>query len=288
MIFGLLLPVTAIHPQKPSESLLIGPGDLLHVQVFDTPELEQHVRVTDAGYISLLVGGSVKVNSLTPDAAARTIEVALLKGNYLIHPHVAISVEEYATLKVSILGEVKSPGTYSINTPRSILDVLTMAGGLTDIAERKVLIERRGNKEKIPYFISNDANTALDTEVFVNPGDIVLIPKAGIVYVLGDVQRPGGYIMNNNDARLTVLELIARAGGTNHSAVPSAARIIHRTKTGYQDEPLPLSAMQKGKRTDVALQPEDIVYVPFSYLRNFALSGSGIAASIGSATIYKF
>lgn len=273
--------------QQP-ESLLIGPGDLLHVQVFDTPELGQDARVTDAGELPLLLGGNVKVSSLTPAEAARAIEKTLLNGHILLHPRVAVTVAEYATQKVSVLGEVKAPGAYSISTPRSVLDVLTMAGGLTDAADRKILIQRKGTAEKVPYFVSNRAGVALDTAVRVNPGDTLYVAKAGIVYILGDVGRPGGYAMTNNEAQLTVLELTARAGGTNHSAVPSHARLIHRTAQGYQEEPLSLSDMQKGKKPDVALSADDIVYVPFSYMRSLAMSSSGIVSAATSAAIYQF
>lgn len=115
------------------------------------------------------------------------------------------------------------------------------------------------------------------------------MPKAGIVYVLGDVKTPGGYTMTNNEGKLTVLELVARAGGTNHTAVPSHSRLIHKGEgSGYTETSLELSAMQKGKQQDQFLQAGDIVYVPFSYLRNVAVNAGGIAASLGSAAIYRF
>jgi polysaccharide biosynthesis/export protein len=270
------------------ESLLIGPGDLLHVIVFDNPELEQHVRVTDAGNITLIMGGAVAVTNKTPADAAKSVEEALLKGHILLKPKVAITVDEYETQTVTVIGEVKEPSFYRINTPTSIIQVLAMAGGLTDIADRSVLIERRGTNEKIPYFLSNDPAEAVKTAVVVNPGDTVIVAKAGVVYILGDVARPGGYTLTDNEAKLSVLELVARAGGTNHTAVPSHAKLVHRTETGYETTPLPLSDMQKGKRPDQFLQKNDMIYVPFSYLRNVALTGSGIAASAASASVYRF
>lgn len=275
-------------PAQQNETLLIGPGDLLNIKVLDTPELDQSARVTDAGTIPLIVGGEVKVSSLTPEAAARRLESALLDGHFLLHPHVAVSVAEFATQKVSVLGEVKAPGAYPISTPRSILNVLTLAGGLTDLADRTILIQRHGSSEKIPYLVSNKADTALETAIQVNPGDTILVPKAGLVYVLGDVARPGGYTMTNNEAQITVLQLIARAGGTNHSAVPSHAKLIHQTGTTFVEEPLPLSAMQKGKHSDLPLHANDIIYVPFSYMRNFGMQATGIVSSVGSAAMYKF
>lgn len=273
---------------EPQETLLIGPGDMLHVQVFDTPELEQHARVTDAGEIPLALVGKVKVSEMTPADAAQAVEKALVERHLLQHPHVQVTVEEYATQKVTVLGEVKSPGPYATNTPRSVLDVLTLAGGLTDLADRKIVIQRHGSQEKVPYFVSNQAGVALDTAVKVNPGDTLIVPKAGIVYVLGDVARPGGYTMTNNEGQISVVELVAHAGGTNHSAVPSHAKLIRKTDQGFIEMPLPLSDMQKGKRADEFLQANDIVYVPFSYVRNFGMQASGIAASVGSAAVYRF
>jgi len=282
-----LMAASLAAAQSP-ESLLIGPGDFLHVQVFDTPELEQHARVTDAGELPLILGGNVKVAHLAPADAARVIEKRLLDGHFLLNPRVLVSIDEYATQKVSVLGEVKTPGAYPINTPRSVLDVLTLAGGLTDLADRKILIERQGTGERVLYFVSNQAGVAMDTAVKVNPGDTILVAKAGIVYVLGDVGRPGGYTMTNNEAQISVLELVARAGGTNHSAVPSHAKLIRKSGGGYIEMPLPLSAMQKGNRADLPLRADDIVYVPFSYIRNFGMQAAGIAGAVGSAAVYRF
>lgn len=283
----LLLTPPGLPAQAP-ESLLIGPGDMLHVQVFDTPELDQHARVTDAGELPLLLGGSVKASALTPAETARAIEKVLLDGHYLLRPKVLVTVEEYATQKVSVLGEVKTPGAYAIDTPRSVLDVLTLAGGLTELADRKILIERRSSQEKIPYFVSNKPDAAFDTAIQIHPGDTLFIPKAGIVFALGDVGRPGGYTMTNNEGKISVLELLARAGGTNHSAVPSHARLIRNDGENVTEIPLPLSAMQKGNRIDMPLHPGDIVYVPFSYMRNIAENAGGIAASAAGAMIYQF
>jgi polysaccharide export outer membrane protein len=270
------------------ESLLIGPGDEVHVQVFDTPDLEENARVTDAGELPLVLGGKVRLASLTPTEAARTIEAALMQARVMNYPRVMVTVTQFATQNVTVFGQVVKPGSYPIDTPRSVVDVLGLAGGLTDIADRHVTIERHINHRQISYYVSNRAGDFLDQTLMVNPGDKVLVPKAGIVYVLGDVVRPGGYPMTNNDGTLSVLQVVAAAGGTANSAVPGSTRLIRRTAVGgYQSDPVPLSAMQKGKKPDMQLQAGDIVYVPFSYLRNAALGLTGIAAAATSAVIYK-
>jgi polysaccharide export outer membrane protein len=285
---GMLFLIASALFGQSTESLLIGPGDLLHVQVFDNPDMEQHVRVTDSGELPLILGGNVKIANMTPSEASRAIETALLRNNILLKPRVQVTVEVYATQKVSVLGEVKLPGAFSVDTPRSVLDVLALAGGLTDLADRKVVIERHGTSSRDTYFVSNQPNALLDAEMKVYPGDTVFAPKAGLVYALGDVAHPGGYTMTNNDAQLSVLQLVARAGSTPPNAVPSHAKLLRKTSNGYIDISLPLSDMQKGKRADILLQPDDIVYVPFSYLRNFALNAAGVAAAVGSAAVYRF
>jgi polysaccharide export outer membrane protein len=283
----LLLLTPALRSQT-AETLLIGPGDVLHLQVFDTPEMEQHVRVTDAGEIPLILGGNVKVSGLTPELAARAIEKALFDGKILSHPHVTVEVEEYAAQQVFVTGEVEHPGAFDIKTSHTVYEVLALAGGLATLADRKVLIQRKGSQEKIPYYFSNNANTALDSSVRVNPGDTVFVPKAGIAYVLGDVRMPGGYTMTNNEAQLSLLQLVARAGGTNNSAIPSHARLIRKTASGTIEIAINISAMQKGKTTDIPLEANDIVYVPFSYLKNSFANVQGITTSVGTAALYKF
>ena len=288
MLKGIVLTfclTSALFAQQ--ESLVIGPGDVVHVQVFDTPDLDENARVTDNGELPLVLGGKIKLASLTPTEAARSIEAALIQSHVMYYPRVMVTVTQYATQNVTVFGQVVRPGSYPIDTPRSVVDVLGLAGGLTDLADRHVTIERHASHRQVSYNVSNRSDDLLDQTVLVNPGDKVLVPKAGIVYVLGDVGRPGGYPMTNNDGTLTVLQAIAAAGGTPGSAVPSHTRLIRRTAVGgYQSDPVPFSAMQKGKKPDIPLQAGDIVYVPFSYLRNAALGLTGIAAAATSAVIY--
>jgi len=115
------------------------------------------------------------------------------------------------------------------------------------------------------------------------------VPHAAIAYVLGDVNRPAGIVMQNNHSQLTALQAVTLAGGTQSSAVPSHAKLIRRTPDGgYQEIAMNFSRIQKGKDPDVPLHPEDVIYIPFSYLRNIAASASGIIAATGSATITNF
>jgi polysaccharide export outer membrane protein len=272
-----------------TESLTIGPGDMLHLKVLEAPELEQSSRVSDAGMLTLILGGKVQVAGLTPAEAAVAIERTLVEGHYMLTPHVSVTTEQTATQNVTILGQVRTPGSYPIATPRPILDVLALAGGLNDLAQRKVTIQRHASKERVDYVLSNSANAALDANVPVYPGDTVLVPKADVVYVLGDVNRPGGIAIVTNDSKLSALQALSLAGGTPPNAVPSHARLIRKQPDGtHVEQQLQLSAMQKGKEPDIPLQGDDIIYVPFSYARNMAVGAGSLVGATSSAAIYRF
>jgi polysaccharide biosynthesis/export protein len=270
---------------KEKESLLIGPGDLVHVSIFEEPEMEQKVRVNDAGEITLTLIGKVKIAGMTPPEAASLIRDKYQAGSFLNSPQVSVAVEEYATETVSLLGQFQKPGPVILTTPRSLLDVISLGGGLTDIADRNIVIQRKSG-EKMKAFVPNKPEAALEqSSVMIYPGDTVIVPKAGIVYVLGDVARPGGYVMNN-DSQLTVLQALAMAAGTNKTAKENKARLVRKENDKLTEQRLELTAMQKGKIPDMPLQADDIIWVPFSWAKGFAQGASGIAASTSSAAIY--
>lgn len=273
------------QPQK--ESLLIGPGDLLHIQVFDTPEMDQHPRVTDGGSVPVLFVGEVKVAGVTPSAAARVIEEALKEKKYMLHPQVTVTVEEYTTQQVFVMGQVRNPGSFPISTPMSVVNVLSLAGGVTDLADRHITIQRHGDPaQKAGYFLSNQSDEALDKQEVVYPGDTVLVPRVGIVYVLGDVGRPGGYPMSTNSSQISLLQALALAGAPNKTAVISRAKLIRKTANGPQEVPVAIAAIQKGKKPDVPMQADDVLFVPFSFMKNIALNGTQIASSAATAAVY--
>jgi len=271
-----------------TESLLIGPGDSLEVQVFDTPEMFQEVRVTDSGTVRLTFIGELKLAGKTPAEAATMIERALIEGKIMRQPHVAVRVEEYATQNVAVLGQVQNPGSFPVSTPVPILKVVAMAGGLTSVADRNITIERRETSQKIKFYLSNDAAEADGAGVLVNPGDTVVVARAAMVYVLGDVAKPGGYAIATNDSRLSLMQVIAMAGSANKTAIQSHVRLIRKTADGQgqKDMVVQLAAIEKGKQPDLPLQSGDILYVPFSWMRNMAVNASSIAASTSGAAVY--
>jgi polysaccharide export outer membrane protein len=274
--------------QSPSKnSLLIRPGDNLHISVLDTPEMDQYARVTDAGEVPVQGIGNVQVANMTPAEAATAVHDRYVSSHFLNHPQVAVVVDQYATQEVTLIGEVKTPGAYPIATPRPILDVIALGGGLTEFADREVLVERHGDQTNpVRYNVSNNGQQALKDQVLVNPGDTVVVVKAGIVYVLGDVNRPGGYAMtSNNESQMSLLEALANAGGAAKTAKLGQARLLR--KSGHTETKISIGDIQKGKKADFAMAPGDILYVPFSYSKNLVIQSSGgIANAAGTAAVY--
>jgi len=267
------------------ESLLIGPGDLIDVSIVDTPELEQQVRVTDHGTINLAYLGEIPVAGDTPSAVAEEVRKRLVDRKVMWHPAVTVRVEEYATQDVTVLGQVKSPGAYPISTPQTIVKILSLAGGLNDGADRKVTIKRHNSSTQETYYLSNDAKEAFSDLLMVNPGDTVLVAKAPLIFIMGDVNRPGGYSFTTADTKLTLVQAIALAGSPNKTAQMNL-RLLRVSADGPKEIDIPLDAIIKGKRPDVLLQPNDVVYVPFSWAKNVAMSSGQIAASTAGAAMY--
>jgi polysaccharide export outer membrane protein len=277
--------VPASFAQK--ESLLIGPGDEVHIEVFDTPELSSSSRVNDHGDLPLLMGGTVHVAGLTPEQAATEVQGTLVHRRLMNKPQVLVTVERSATQNVTVFGQVLHPSTYEIGTPRPLVEVLAQAGGFTELADHHVSIRRSATKQNETIFVSNDAKEDLAQNVYVYPGDVVTVPKQNLVYVLGDVNRAGGFPMNNDASGMTVLQAVAQAGGTQHTAHSGGAKLIRREHgDDYKEIPLDLSAMQKGKKPDMKMEKNDIVYVPFGFWENAALGVTGLAAAASSAVIY--
>jgi polysaccharide export outer membrane protein len=269
------------------ESLLLGAGDKVHVEVFDTPELNSTARVTDNGDLPLMMGGSAHVAGLTPQQASAVIEQNLVHRKLMNTPQVLVTVEKSATQNVTVFGQVVHPSAYEISTPRPLTELLAQAGGFTESADHHVTIRRSNQKLTETIFVSNDPKTDLAQNVYIYPGDSITVPKQGLVYVLGDVVRAGGFPMDNDMSGLTVLQAISIAGGTAHTAKAGHAKLLRRENgDNYKEIPLNLDAMAKGKQPDIHMAQNDIIYVPFGFIKNAALGITGVAAAATSAVIY--
>jgi polysaccharide export outer membrane protein len=264
----------------------VGPGDLLGVTVFDTPELAQTIRVNELGDASFNLIGRLHVSDLTPDEARNAIARKLVDGHFLVNPQVSLIIQEYGTQGVSVLGEVQKPGVYPVLGNRTLLDIISQAGGTTMYAGSSVTVKRNSDGTLITIPLTINATNTLISDVRLQPGDKVIIPRASLVYVLGDVGRPGGFIMQNS-GRMTILQAVALAGGQTNTASMDHTRLIHKTDSGYTDTQIPLKKIMNGKVPDPELQANDILYVPKSGVKSLVYrTVPGIVQSASSAAIY--
>jgi polysaccharide export outer membrane protein len=277
-----------IVPKDISE-LRIEPGDLLYVNVYDTPELSAPYRVDLAGFLTLPLCGKVNVRGLTMPEAAKRLEAALKDGQILNQPQVNVDVQQYAGQYVTVIGEVGSPGRISVIAPTTLGEILAQAGGVTFLAGQRIKIrfgaDDTAPEQDVPY--SRTEGTRETASILVRPGDSVIVPRAGIVYVLGAVGRPGGYLMQE-DGKLNVAEALALSGGTNLQANTGGLRVIRRNPDGtVLDFPLSYDAIAKGTQTPLALQAQDIVYVPTSKVKAIFASTQTIISSAATAAILR-
>ena len=264
-------PKGAADPMVDKRTLKIGGGDLLEVKVYGVPELTDSVRVSARGDVSLPLVGSVHLDGLTSEQGEKLIEQKLKDGGYLRDPHVSIFVKEYVTQGISVMGEVAKPGIYPLLGTRRLFDALSNAGGTTAKAGKVISITHRENPEH-PQLVSmsNDPAKSSETNVEILPGDTIVVSKAGVIYVVGEVTKPGGFVMENNES-LSVLQAIALAEGLGHNYSLKGVKIIRKTPEGLKDVPVPLKDMMEGKGgQDIALQSEDVLFIPASAGKNAA------------------
>jgi len=258
----------------------LGPGDLLEVGVYNVPELQSKVRVSNAGDVYLPLIDYVHVDGLTQEEAQRLIEKRLEDGGFVRSPHVTIFVDEAASQGITILGEVAKAGIYPDVADHKLYEVISLAGGFTATASRKIAVIRKNQPEPIRINLPRNLADDLSGNIDIMPGDTITVPRAPIIYVVGDVGHPSGLLVDNGT--LTVLQALALAGGTNHTAKMSGARIIRKTPAGMTETTVQLKKMLEAKTPDVTLQADDILFIPVSAGR--VMAGRTFEAAMAMAT----
>jgi polysaccharide export outer membrane protein len=286
------LGATPLNSQPSSTKMIAAPvriaaGDLLDISVFDNPELTQQVRVGADGKAQLALIGSTHLAGLTGQEASEMVARELREHNFLLRPQVNVLIKEYSSQGVSVMGEVQHPGVYQVLGPRTLLDVVSMAGGLTTVADTRITVKRRtGTEENVTVKLKNDdAQSSLSNDVQIYPGDLVLVPRAGLVYVLGDVNKPGGFVMQDN-GKITLLQALAQAGGASQTAAVNRAVLLRKNGDGYVKNKLQVGRISRGEDGDLELHANDIVFVPNSRLKNAMRTTQSMVETIGSASIY--
>ena len=272
----------------------IGPGDFLDISEYHTPEFHSAVRVAPDGSVTLPMVNEVKVGGQDEQAAAHTIEQVLVAKGMLLHPLVSVLVTAYAGQDVSVLGEVARPGVYPYTVHHRLLDVISAASGLAPSAGRLVNVFHRDDP-KTPHPVVLDpsgTDTDADHNPELAPGDTVQVSRAGLVYVIGDVVRPGGFPVDPAQG-LTVVQALSLAWGPAPNAATRKALLIREQKGGRTLTALDLKRMLRGQEPDQPVHDRDILFVPDSTAKTLwnrsmeAAIQSAIGVTIYSALVYS-
>jgi polysaccharide export outer membrane protein len=219
--------------------------------------------VSNSGDVYLPLIDYVHVEGLTQEEAQALIEKRLGDGGFVRNPHVTIFVDEFTSQGVTIIGEVAKPGIYPVIGQHKLYEVVSQAGGFSLTASRKIAILRRNQEDPIRLTLPRNLADDLSGNVEIMPGDTITVPRAPIIYVVGDVGRPSGLLVDNGS--MTVLQALALSGGTNKTAKLGASRILRKAPDGgVTQTKVEIKKMLEAKAPDVPLQADDILFIPLS------------------------
>jgi len=286
----------------------IGPEDLLEISVFDVPELSRSVRVSASGEVSLPLLGAVRVSGLSALETERLL-TELLRQKYMKAPQVTVFVKEYKSDPVSVLGAVRTPNIYYIQTRKTLLEVLAMAGGFSETVRtpgRTIQVVRKsaradaGSAAPVPGGAAGTPDQQQVIEVpikdllqsgdskwniWIYPGDSVKVTLAGNIYVAGNVVRPGAFPLTDFDY-VSAIQALALAGGATRTASQKNAAVIHMNEDGTRIERrIDLKRIMNGQDPDTKLGPNDVLFVPGSVGKESALRAVEATIQIGVGRI---
>jgi polysaccharide export outer membrane protein len=270
------LATLALSTTQPSNEYRIGPEDLLQITVFNIPEAEGRVlprtvttRVNHLGSVSFPLIGEIKVAGLTQAALER--ELVKRYDKYVHNPQVGVLIAEYRQ-RVSVIGAAQKTGVFELTGPKTVIDILAMAGGVTEKAGTQVHIYRQGPNGRESHVIdlmvlASNASliTASNAGLITMPvqaGDVINVLAAGTFFVDGAVRKPGPYPLGR---RYSLTQALATAGGVDNELNSSDITIFKRTgASGMQQVAINLDAVMAGTAPDPQIDEDDVIVVPTS------------------------
>jgi len=286
--------------QDAPTNYVLGADDQITIQVPDMDEISNKpVRIDMRGNINLPMVGRLQASGLTADELEEQIKKRLKK--YLQEPDVTVAITEFRSQPISIIGAVQTPGVHQLQGRKNLFEVLSMAGGLRQDAGYSVRITRRLEWGRIPLPGATDDPTGLYSVASVNvksimdatnpseniavkPEDVISVPKADIVYVIGAVHKSGGFVLGESE-RLSALQILSLAEGLDRFADSEHAKIMrpvpgNATRT---EIPVDLKHLIAGKSPDVFLKADDILFIPSSGKKAATVRGLEAALGMGSS-----
>jgi polysaccharide export outer membrane protein len=298
-------PTTPLAPVDAPADYALGGGDTLQVDVPDladefTPD--KTFRIDGGGDLGLPIIGHVQASGLTVAQLEEAIKVKLKR--IVKDPDVVITVMAFGSQPVSVLGSVTNPGIVQIGGRKNLFEVLSMAGGLSDDAGYKVTITRDLKWGALPLANAHIDDTGqfsvgwvkikdllnfsnIGENILILPGDKIAVPTSELVYAVGNVTKPGGFLLNQHES-LSALQVVSLAEGFDRTAAPQRAKIL-RVVTGSPNRseiPVNLKALMQGKTPDFQLQPDDILFVPNSRAKSAGYDALTAVTAATGALIY--
>jgi polysaccharide export outer membrane protein len=246
--------VAAQGGASPRAEYVLGAGDVVHIVVYQNPDLTSDVRVSEAGSISFPLIGAVKVGGLTTSQAEKRIADALKSGNFVKQPQVSILVAQVRGNQASVLGQVNKPGRYALEVAdMRLTDVLAMAGGVAPTGGDLVTVV--GTRNNQPYRVEIDLPTVFAAgkrgeDLIVQNGDVIWVDHAPMVYIYGEVQKPG---VQRLERGMSVMQLLAAGGGLTQRGTEKGLQLRRRGADGKVQATQP--------SMDDPLRDGDVVYV---------------------------
>jgi polysaccharide biosynthesis/export protein len=289
-------------PQGKFQAVGLAPGDQVNVRLYDFPDLGAGVTVHVGadGSVHLPYVGSIQVQGMSPGELEHAITESLRSKGIVKEPNVTVDVLSAVNLTVDILGQVQTPKSIPLYAPAPLSFVLAQAGGITGLADHHLSILHRSEELPTSVEFDTEAPNSVAMNTLVQPGDIVNVSSRGVYFVGGEVNRPGIYPMGGALSlgqaggvsgglvkNITLLEALSQAGGITAIAARSKLHIL-RTEDGKRvDIPVDQVKLSKGEVADPILHPNDIIYIPPSYLRQQTnnLFGTAISAIYAGAEI---
>ena len=257
-------------------------GDIVEVQIFDAPEYSVKMPVSAAGQIAIPYAGLFHIEGMTSIEAAKAIARLFVQNQILRDPRVIVTTEQFG-YSVTVMGEVKTPGIYTLAGHKRLIDLLTEAGGTTTAAGHVIEIFAPGSMKNPttvlwdPTLREND-----NAELEIKTGETILVSRCGVVYVGGNVGRPGAFPLCESN-HTTLSEVIALAQGARANSYSNKTLLLRTSGNGTRVvQTVKLEDVLRGKKVDITMQPDDIVFIPPSILKGAAKAA--LVAAIGFAT----
>ena len=281
---------------------VLGAGDQITVRAMNVEEIpDKPVLIDMSGYVRLPVIGRVRVAGLTISQVEN--ELAKRLTSYVLRPDVSVSVTEFHSQPVSVIGSVRTPGVQQVQGRKTLIEMLSLAGGLDPTAGTTLKITRRLESGRIPLPTASDDPTGkysvaevslksiLDARnpeenILVKPNDVISVPRAETIYVIGQVHKAGGFVLNDRES-VTVLQALAMAGDLDNTARPQDSKILRRSSEGASrtEIAVDLRSIREGKARDVPMQSDDILFVPSSASKKAGIRALEAVIQMGTGMV---